>query len=348
MGGGSWNGKNFGGMHTGANKGGKRGPYSSNGYTRGVVSHKGFRVGDAVTYTGTNKNKSQYYIPNGTKGVIVTKDNSQKQFKTPRSMLCVDFEEQGVRYVRKEVLQKVSDFQNNLQRRIDLQNIHKGHSQSERREGKKATREQQQSHKYQTILENRKSHKDYREWRKEFLDDKKTALQEGIRNIEWSDQFKTLQEERKKILKKLETIDEKYSPTNEPGYRLDYIKEHTSDTMTKEQADEMYRSHKENAMRKRKLNTRRLKDIKNTMATNSASIRKLTKTSESPARDFFRNECSSAYDYQKMLHSNWDKHRGVESTPSVVRDYVVDPTTKPTQSFNTELLQWGLYPRMVQ
>ena len=79
MGGGQYNGKNHGGGHTGDSKKQKCGPYSANGYRpEPEISHLDFEVGSQVTYTGTNKNKNKIYIPNGTLGEIMEKDNSSK------------------------------------------------------------------------------------------------------------------------------------------------------------------------------------------------------------------------------------------------------------------------------
>ena len=61
MGGGNWNGKNFGGMHTSDGKKQNAGPYSNNGFQpEPFTSHRDFVEGDEVIYTGSsskNKNK---------------------------------------------------------------------------------------------------------------------------------------------------------------------------------------------------------------------------------------------------------------------------------------------------
>ena len=114
MGGGNYNGKNHGGEHTSDGKKQKCGPYSANGYRpEPDISHQDFVVGSQVIYTGTNKNKNKNYIPNGTLGEIMEKDNSSKLQETSRSILKVDFGEQGVRYVNKNVLQLVGSFEEN-------------------------------------------------------------------------------------------------------------------------------------------------------------------------------------------------------------------------------------------
>ena len=96
MGGGSWNGKNFGGLHTGADKKQNSGPYSSDGYIRNPrVSHLDFVAGEEVIYIGSSKYKHKTNIPNGTKGTVLEKEGG---LKSARSVLRIDFKEHGVRY----------------------------------------------------------------------------------------------------------------------------------------------------------------------------------------------------------------------------------------------------------
>ena len=76
MGGGSWNGKNFGGMHTGADKKQNGGPYHNNGYVHEPnISHLDFMEGDKVRYTGSEKYKHKSRVPNGAIGTVMKKDN---------------------------------------------------------------------------------------------------------------------------------------------------------------------------------------------------------------------------------------------------------------------------------
>ena len=136
MGGGNYNGKNHSGEHTGDGKKQKCGPYSANGYRpEPEISHKDLTVGSQVIYTGSKKNKNKIYIPNGTLGEIMEKDNSSKLQKTSRSILKVDFGEQGVRYVSKSVLQLVGSFEENQDYVLDTTD--KEGIQSERNDKKK-------------------------------------------------------------------------------------------------------------------------------------------------------------------------------------------------------------------
>ncbi len=63
MGGGQWNGKNFGGLHTSDGKNLKKRTLSSNGYIPDTrFNHLNYLPGDKVFYVGTSKNKSKYLI----------------------------------------------------------------------------------------------------------------------------------------------------------------------------------------------------------------------------------------------------------------------------------------------
>ena len=98
MGGGSLNGKNFGGMHTGADKRANSGPYSNDGYRPNPTSsHLDFEVGDKVNYIGSEKYKHKSRVPNGAIVTIMKKDNlTNKRQKTCRSILKVDFGQNGI------------------------------------------------------------------------------------------------------------------------------------------------------------------------------------------------------------------------------------------------------------
>jgi hypothetical protein len=52
---GEYNGKNYGGLHTGTGKYQKGGVYSSNGQRFQRVPHREFTVGKDVSYVGTHK-----------------------------------------------------------------------------------------------------------------------------------------------------------------------------------------------------------------------------------------------------------------------------------------------------
>ena len=81
------------------------------------------------------------------------KDNSSKLQKTSRSILKVDFGEQGVRYVSKSVLQLGGSFEENQDYVLDTTD--KEGIQSERNDKKKKVQEKLRPAKHANILDNR-------------------------------------------------------------------------------------------------------------------------------------------------------------------------------------------------
>ena len=120
MGGGNWNGKNFGGMHTSDGKKQNAGPYSNNGFQpEPFTSHRDFVEGDEVIYTGSSsKNKNKRNVPNGAVGTVVEKGYNRLQ-KSSRSTILVDFGQNGIRYVNKNCLMFPSDDEECMEKRLD-------------------------------------------------------------------------------------------------------------------------------------------------------------------------------------------------------------------------------------
>ena len=120
MGGGHWNGKNFGGMHTSDGKKQNAGPYSNNGFQpEPFTSHRDFVEGDEVIYTGSSsKNKNKRNVPNGAVGTVVEKGYNRLQ-KSSRSTILVDFGQNGIRYVNKNCLMFPSDDEECMEKRLD-------------------------------------------------------------------------------------------------------------------------------------------------------------------------------------------------------------------------------------
>lgn len=120
MGGGHWNGKNFGGMHTSDGKKQNAGPYSNNGFQpEPFTSHRDFVDGDEVIYTGSSsKNKNKRNVPNGAVGTVVEKGYNRLQ-KSSRSTILVDFGQNGIRYVNKNCLMFPTDDEECMEKRLD-------------------------------------------------------------------------------------------------------------------------------------------------------------------------------------------------------------------------------------
>ena len=87
---GQWNGKNFGGCHTGNGKKQKTGHYFNNGIHHKLQSHREFEVGVRVVEKKT-----------GNIGVV-----KEKKEKCPRSLIRVDFDGE-VKYIRSNLLHTV-------------------------------------------------------------------------------------------------------------------------------------------------------------------------------------------------------------------------------------------------
>ena len=85
---GNWNGKNFGGLHTGTGKHQRAGVYSTNGKRFKPFPNHKFEVGKAVAYIGTHKD----FID--TEGVIMSKVGDKN--RSGRSFIKVKLGNQNV------------------------------------------------------------------------------------------------------------------------------------------------------------------------------------------------------------------------------------------------------------
>ena len=355
MGGGHYNGKNHGGEHTGDGKKQKCGPYSANGYrSESEISHQDFVVGSQVIYTGTNKNKNKNYIPNGTRGEIMEKDNSYKLQKTSRSILKVDFGEQGIRYVNKNVLQLVGSFEENQEyvlNTTDTEGI-----QSERNDKKKKVQEKIRPANYTDILENREKNKEFREWRKNHLDETQIIIQNHINELQSSPEYKQKKETRKKLIEEIEDIRENYSLKKEQETKTKIISEYRDNNPyhTNEQCEKHYVKQKENDYKRQKYLKNELLKVKDYFESSSDEIKKLNEVINSGNRQFIY-KVTGKNDYNTYLHHNFKQRNKVDKVdydykkyllkPS--KEYKVDPNVKATEPENINLLQWGLYPHQV-
>ena len=356
MGGGSWNGKNFGGMHTGANKNQNNGPYSNDGYIPQNDSHLEYIKGENVIYVGsTNKIKHKNDIPNGALGTVVDKNNlNNKLNKSSRSQIKVDFGEYGVRLVNKKVLQISNDYSNSLAHNLNC-NVRGKQSHLNKIRNKKRSKEREL--KYKQTLKNREDNKQYREFRKELLDTKKNELLEQSIELVNSPEYYDIKQkytDKKNLLVKLR---ETYSQsklsndsnmTKEEFNKNKYIQQKINDGSTLEQATEMY-----NTQEQKDKETIELLKTESTSLSKEIDRRKelsklLKSTSESSARDFFRNECSSEYYYNQMLHQKWLEHTNQPVVTQKPYNYTVNPNVQATSTSELDLLRWGLYPRDVK
>ncbi len=113
----------------GLDKNQNAGPYSNNGYRKDTnISHLDFMEGEIVEFVGqSEKTKHKRGIPNGSMGVILDKAcMKNKQIKTSRSQLYVDFGKYGTRIVRKELLRFTDDHEDQLKEATDTQGSTQG------------------------------------------------------------------------------------------------------------------------------------------------------------------------------------------------------------------------------
>jgi len=355
MGGGNYNGKNHGGEHTGDGKKLKCGPYSANGYRPDPsISHLDYVVGSKVIYTGTNKNKNRIYIPTGTSGEIMEKDNSYKLQKTSRSILKVDFGEQGVRYVSKSVLQLVGSFEEHQDYVLDTTD--KEGIQSERNDKKKKVQDKLLSAKYAKILKNREKNKEFREWRKDHLDEKQIDIQNAINELQSTPEYKQKKETKKKLTEEIEGIQEKYTLAKEHETKTKFISEYKDKNPhhTHEQCEKEYVKQKDNDFKRQKYLKNELLKVKEYFESSSAEIKKLNEVMNRGDRQFV-HEVTGKTEYNTYLHHHYEQRNKVDKVdydyeeyelePS--KEYKVDPNVKATVPENINLLQWGLYPHQV-
>ena len=311
MGGGSWNGKNFGGLHTGADKKQNSGPYSSDGYIRNPrVSHLDFVAGEEVIYIGSSKYKHKTRIPNGTKGTVLEKEGG---LKSARSVLRIDFKEHGVRYVRKELLQFPSDYSESLEEQLDRKPPLVG-NQNYRADSRREQRATNRDTKYHQTLENRKKNKEFREWRKSFLDEAELSLQTQLNQLKYDD---TLSDNRKQEVSIKQTIR----------------------TLKKEGEDE---NKDEISALQQKLKD--IREYEESVIKEKNILIEILRTKKS--RQFLRNVYNRE-SYNNYLHSQWKNQDYVfQKEPS--REYVVQPETEATSTEAQRLLLWGLYPQDVR
>jgi hypothetical protein len=335
------------------------GPYHNNGYQPDPqLSHLDFEPEDPVYYTGYSKNKHKSDIPHNSRGTVVEKDNTNKLKRTSRSVICVDFGDHGIRLVHKNLLQLCDDEHRCLEESLNSYKSQEGF-QSYRNDnrgngvpkevfesGRKVTKKQLD---IETTLENRELHKQFREWRKTFLDEKKEALELKLTEMTNDSKFKKDREERKKAEEMIEGLTDKYTDLNEPVTKHLFMESHDNKKYTNEQLQSMYNVQKEQDKRRIKMLKQNLMNIHITLRGRTKGIHKLTSAIESSSRAFFMNECVSRTDYQNMLHREWNNRPITNIEPS--REYVVTPPVESVMDeetkYNAELLQWGLYPQDV-
>ena len=382
MGGGHWNGKNFGGMHTSDGKKQNAGPYSNNGFQpEPFTSHRNFVDGDEVIYTGSfSKNKNKRNVPNGALGTVVEKGYNRLQ-KSSRSTILVDFGQNGVRYVNKNCLMFPSDDKECKEKRLDAPPVIQG-VQSHRRNKfvtveeadlKKNQVEEQtteegdteespveestvrkkipiREYKKQLREQSRINRKEYRQFRKELLDKKELELEVEISSGMNDPKNVKLRDDRKRINENIEEIKEKYGH-GENLTKLEYMNKHSDGSLKEDQLESMYNVNKEKDMRRIKILKHHLLNVSDQLKSNSKEIGTLEDVYNSDRR-YFTHHCGSACDYKLMVQKAWGKHPvndGIQKRSYSLKNdseqrEVLPP---PVEDIKMNLLKWGLYPQDV-
>jgi hypothetical protein len=371
MGGGHFNGKNHGGEHTGDGKKAKCGPYSSNGYRPNTqISHLDFIPTEHVIYTGTSKNKSKHYIPNGTEGVILEDDTYNKLQKVPRSVLKVDFGKKGIRYVHKNVLQHVEGYGEYIEGLLDTPSMFDGY-QAYRNDKKKDVKEKLRPERYEQILKNRRKNAEFREWRKGYLHNKEVELYDHLNNIQSKGKYKEGYDgdDGEAYLKTNESTksynEDKKSYYEQHRMKIDrrkklkdeldgLVEEHIEEDKLPDEFDDV--EGKKGYYKQRRKEEERIKVLKNDLYilenyfNTSNDSQQINELLHSKSRQFVRH-VSSKQDYNNYLHcikscSDYDyKHTLLK--PS--RDYsVIESDKVAKEPTNLNLILWGLNPRDVK
>ena len=186
MGAGDNNGHNFGGLHTGCGKGGRRGPYSAGGFRPNTeISHLDFLEGDVVYYIGTQKHNrnSKRLIQNGDIGSVMLKDKTDK--RVPRSKIRVDFGERGICYVEKKLLQHEDDYEIYLDELLDKESLTEGYQsfrvEARKEEGSKETKAKKVMEEESCVKRNEM--KEFRQKKKLFNHVSKLQMEADIQSL---------------------------------------------------------------------------------------------------------------------------------------------------------------------
>jgi hypothetical protein len=185
MGAGDNNGKNYGGLHTGCGKGGRRGPYSAEGFRpNNDISHMDFLENDKVIYIGFPKHNrnSDRLVQNGDVGLVMKKDIGTKNQRISRSNIKVDFGERGIRYVEKKLLQHDDEYDiyidDLLDKESEMDGIQSFRVECRGDKGSKKMKEKQE--KQEQHLKNREERKKFNEKKKIFNHVSKIQMESDI------------------------------------------------------------------------------------------------------------------------------------------------------------------------
>lgn len=365
------------------------GPYSNDGFRKNPTSsHLDFIEGEVVEFVGqSEKTKNKRRIPNGTIGTILDKSKMKnKNMKTSRSQLFVDFGKHGCRIVRKELVRFPDEHEDLLEELIDKQGSQQGFQDYVKEMIKKEKNRhlnellfvvneddevslnnikgfnkkvniihkkindnlEKNKHlkqdKINSTLENRDNRKKYREWRKEFLNEKYLELQSKVHELQSSPEYKQKRELRKKLTTKIDELINKYDPTKEPLTKAEFMK---SCIETDKDPEKLYNYQKYNDVVRLKYFKNELNKVQLYLKESTKDVQKYTSYMDNGSRQYIP-QVSDKTDYLKYLHYHYEggkDYKYKEVKPS--REYKVDPTNSLKMDDDIKLFRWGLNPQDV-
>jgi len=369
------------------------GPYSNNGFRKNPnSSHLDFIEGEEVEFVGqSEKTKNKRGIPNGTIGTILDKSRMKnKNMKTSRSQLFVDFGKHGCRILRKELLRYPDEHEDLLEDLVDTQGSSQGFQnymkEMVRKEKNRELNEllimvdenekvpaeniRKFNNKVNSIhkkindnlernkllkqdminqtLENRDNRKKYREWRKEFLDEKYLELQSKIHELQSSPEYKQKRELRKKLTSEIEELTNKYDPTNESLTKVEFMKSCVeSDKESDKEPEKLYNYQKDKDIVRLKYLKSELNKVQLYLKESTKDVQKYTSYMDNGSRQYIP-QVSDKTDYLKYLHYHYEggkDYKYEELKPS--SEYKVDSTFSVKMDDDIKLFQWGLNPQDV-
>jgi len=202
--------------------------------------------------------------------------------------------------------------------------------------------------KINSTLENRENIKKYREWRKEFLDQKYLDLQTKIHELQSSPEYKQKRELRKKLTSEIEELTNKYDPTNESLTKVEFMKSCVeSDKESDKDPEKLYNYQKDKDIVRLKYLKNELNKVQLYLRESTKDVQKYTSYMDNGSRQYI-HDVSDKTDYLKYLHYHYEggkDYKYEELKPS--REYKVDSTINLEMDDDIKLFQWGLNPQDV-
>ena len=198
--------------------------------------------------------------------------------------------------------------------------------------------------KINATLEDRDNRKKYREWRKEFLNEKYLELQSKIHELQSSPEFKQKRELRKKLISEIEELTNKYDPTNESVTKAEFMR---TCVESDKEPEKLYNYKKDKDVVRVKYLKNELNKVQLYLKESTKDVQKYTSYMDSGSRQYIP-QVSDRTDYLKYLHYHYEggkEYRYEEVKPS--REYKVDPTISLEMDDGIKLFQWGLNPQDV-